>query len=445
MQCASLVVPVSYANPKKYGNTSINVAKLQAWGKRTGSLVLNPGGPGGSGIDYAGAGEGVVSSSVLEHYDLVGFDPRGVASSHPIKCLTDAQLDTLLAFDASPDTAAEVTQVMKLADGIGHGCVKNAPVLSRFVDTESVARDMDVLRAALGARKLNYLGKSYGTFIGSTYAHLFPTRVGRFVLDGVVDPRQGNVGLSKMQAMGFERAFARFIDYCLKNDCPLGNTRTQARAKMLDIIAASDVHPVATSQAKRPLTQSLLVSGLLFGMYDASYGWQEELHALRGVVKGDGSDMLSMVDWFTSRENGHFKDNGNEVIYAVNCIDRADRPDAPQLKRLAADWSKQYPFFGSYLAWSMVGCTHWPVPATGRAGAWSGGKIPPLLIIGNVWDPATPVEGAKSLASQMPGSVFLQWNGDGHTAYMQGSPCVDDYVNRFYLQGGTPKAGTVCG
>ena len=444
MLCATMTVPISYAQPGKYGDTEVKIAKLPAWGKRRGAIVINPGGPGGSGIDYASAGSSVVSASVLRNYDLVGFDPRGVGRSDPIDCVTDAQLDAFIAFDASPDSAAEATTAMSLAGQLGQGCLRHAPALSRFVDTESVARDVDILRALLGDQKLNYLGKSYGTFIGSTYARLFSSRVGRMVLDGVVDPALNNTQMSKMQAMGFERAFDRFLSYCLQNDCPLGSTRSSALARLQQIIAASDSTPLPTSDSQRPLTQSLLVSGVLFGMYDSNYGWSQLLSSLRGVAKGDGDDMLSVVDWFLGRENGKYKDNSNEVIYAVNCIDRQDRPGVTQIRRLAADWTQEYPLFGSYLAWSMAGCADWPAPAVGTAASWRGGSIPQILIIGNTWDPATPIEGARSLAKQMPGSVFLEWRGDGHTAYMQGSGCVDDKVNAFYNDGKLPKSGSVC-
>lgn len=444
MQCATLMVPVSYEQPTAYGDTYINIAKLTAWGKRRGAIVLNPGGPGGSGIEYASAGQAVVSSRVLRNYDLVGFDPRGVVSSDPIDCISDAQMDAFLAFDASPNTAAEATTAMSLAAQLGKGCIKNAPALARFVDTESVARDMDVLRAALGEKKLNYLGKSYGTFIGSTYARLFPSQVGRMVLDGVVDPALNNTQLSKMQAMGFERAFSRFLDYCISRGCPLGNTRSSALAKLKDVITSSDSSPLPTGESKRPLTQSLLVSGILFGMYDSTYGWSQTLESLRSLVAGDGSDTLASVDWFLGRENGRYKDNSNEIIYAVNCIDREDRPGLTEIRQLAALWKKQYPLFGEYLAWSMSGCANWPAPARGKAAPWKGDPIPPVLIVGNTWDPATPIEGARALAKQMPRSVFMEWKGDGHTAYMQGSGCVDDRVNAFFNDGKLPPSGTVC-
>ena len=446
-QCAKVRVPVSYAKPTKYGDIQLSIIKRPAddRGRRIGSLLINPGGPGGSGVDYAKAADMVVSADVLRRYDLVGFDPRGVASSAPIKCLTDAQLDTMLASDATPDTPAEVNEFRRLSAVLGNGCLKAAPRLTPRVDTRSAARDMDIIRAVLGDVRMNYLGKSYGTFLGGTYAQLFPSRVGRFVLDGVVDPKLSNVALSESQALGFERAIKRFLADCVvRSDCPFTGTATQAYRELLDVIDGADQSPLPTGQSGRPLTQALLQMGVIYGMYDATYGWQAERNALRGVLRGDGSDMLDLVDFFVSRESGAYQDNANEVIAAVNCIDRQDRPNAYKTGKYAAAWKKKYPMFGEILAWGLLACEQWPAPAVGHVGAWRGGKIPPVLVVGTTFDPATVVEGARNLHKQMPGSRLLEWKGDGHTAYRQGSSCVDAVVDAFYISGALPKANKVC-
>ena len=446
-QCARVRVPVSYAHPSKYGDIELSVTRRPAddRARRIGSLVINPGGPGGSGVDYAKAADMVVSADVLRRYDLVGFDPRGVASSAPIKCLTDAQLDTMLAADATPDSPAEVNEFRRLSAVLGDGCLKAAPKLAPRVDTGSAARDMDIIRAVLGDTRMNYLGKSYGTFLGATYASLFPSRVGRFVLDGVVDPKLSNVALSESQALGFERAIKRFLADCVaREDCPFTGTATQAYRRLLQVIEAADASPLPSGQPARPLTQALLQMGVIYGMYDSTYGWQAERNALRGVLRGDGSDMLDLVDFFVSRESGRYKDNANEVIAAVNCIDRQDRPSAYRVGKYATAWKKKYPMFGEILAWGLLACEKWPAPAVGKVGAWRGGEIPPMLVVGTAFDPATVVESSRSLQRQLPGSRLLEWKGDGHTAYRQGSTCVDAVVDAFYISGALPKANKVC-
>ena len=444
--CGSVVVPISYAEPTKFGSLRIMMTKRAATtsSKRLGSLLVNPGGPGGSGIEYAQAGDMIVSANVLSRYDLIGFDPRGVGASQPIKCISDKQLDTMLAADATPDTDAELAQFRSLSKTLGDGCERKNSKLLPFVDTVSAARDMDIIRAVLGDAQMNYLGKSYGTFLGSTYARLFPTRVGRFVLDGVIDPRMDNRALSKVQAMGFERAMRRFLADCAeRTDCPVKRNVNAAYAQLLGIIAKTDTRPMPTNDAGRPLTQALLQTGLIVGMYDSIYGWEAERNALRGVVDGDGTDMLNLVDFFLSREGGRYKDNSNEVIGAVNCIDRPDRPNAAATKKYANAWNKQYPMFGAVLAYGLLVCERWPAPAVGKAAAWSG-KTNPILIVGNTYDPATPVEGAKALHAQMKNSRYLEWVGDGHTAYRQGSSCVDTIVDTFFNSGTLPTKNQVC-
>ena len=446
-QCARIKVPISYADPLGSGSIWLHVTKRPASTpkNRLGSLLVNPGGPGGSGIEYAQAADMIVSTSVLDRYDLVGFDPRGVASSAPVKCLSDAQLDTMLAFDATPDNSTEIQRFRTLAKVLGEGCLRNAPTLAKHVDTISAARDMDIIRAILGDTKMTYLGKSYGTFLGATYASLFPKRVGKFVLDGVIDPAQSNVQLSETQAMGFERAIKRFLADCVKrSNCPLKRKVPDAYAQLLSIINKADLTPMPTDDPRRPLTQALMQMGVIFGMYDSTYGWEAERNALRGVVRGDGTDMLSMVDFYLSRESGQYKDNGNEVIAAVNCIDRQDRPNSVAVARYAKAWSAKYPMFGGILAWGLLSCEQWPAPAVGTASPWKGGVVNPILLVGTKYDPATPVEGARALHRQIPKSRLLEWVGDGHTAYRQGSSCVDDVVNRYFLDGALPAKDKVC-
>ena len=207
--CSTLSVPLDYTDPAGAA-ISISVIRLRA-SNSVGSLLLNPGGPGGSGIDYVRAAPYVVSRNLIHRYDIVGFDPRGVGKSTPVHCLTDAQTDEIIAADGSPDNQAEIDRIVALNKSFANACARKSPDVYRFVDTVSAARDIDILRSALGDDKLNWLGKSYGTFLGATYADLFPTRVGRMVLDGVINPTLSNEELSHGQALGFEDALQRFI------------------------------------------------------------------------------------------------------------------------------------------------------------------------------------------------------------------------------------------
>jgi len=213
-QCAKLTVPIDYAHPEA-GTLQLSVLKVPTTdpSKRIGSLVVNPGGPGGSGVFYAAGAQ--FTDRVRAAYDVVGFDPRGVGSSAPVRCLSDRQLDTFLGSDPTPDN---LTQEQQLADGakaFADSCTANGGPLLDHVSTIEAAKDMDVLRAALGDTKLNYLGKSYGTFLGATYADLFPKKVGRFVLDGVIDPKLTSSQVNEGQAVGFETATRAYVKACV--------------------------------------------------------------------------------------------------------------------------------------------------------------------------------------------------------------------------------------
>lgn len=445
-QCATLTVPLDYAAPA--GPTiGIKVTRLPTSGPgpRIGSLILNPGGPGGSGIDYAQAATDVVSPQVRAHYDIVGFDPRGVGASDPIHCLTGPETDQLIAVNGDPTTPSQVAAVVAESAVVGRNCASRNPTLVKLVGTPFVARDLDILRAALGDSKLYYLGKSYGTFLGATYAELFPTRVGRVVLDGAVDPSLSADQLAYGQALGFELALRRFVADCLKqSDCPLSGSVDAGLARIRSFLNGLADAPLQGAPG-RPLLQSLAVTGIISSLYDATNGWPALRQALTSAFGGDGSALLQIVDFYTQRNaNGTFANNGTDALYAVDCIDRPDTTGPERTAVLAAQWAKVAPTFGSYLAWGNLPCYNWPVAPTDQPHRITAPGAPPILVVGTQHDPATPYPWAVSLASQLSRGVLLTWTGDGHTAYRLGSTCIDSAVDAYFLNGTTPPAGTVC-
>ncbi|MFN8168349.1 MAG: alpha/beta hydrolase [Candidatus Nanopelagicales bacterium] len=446
-QCAKLTVPVDYAKPT--GDTmQISVIRLRAsdQGNRIGSLVLNPGGPGGSGVDYARAARAVVDDSVRERYDVVGFDPRGVARSSPVECLDDRQTDAFLAADGSPDDSAEVAQLEKLSKQFADTCKARSSKILAHIDTESAARDVDVLRAALGDQKLYWLGASYGTFLGATYADLFPTKVGRMVLDGAIDPSLTNVELTHGQAKGFELALRRFVENCIKqSDCPLPRDVQGGLDRIQQFFDDVDSAPLPTGDKKRPLTQALAQNAVLSYLYFPPTDWEQLRYGLSSAFDGDGSVLLSMLDERLSRdESGRYQDNSNAALYAVNALDRPDRPTAAESQVLADQWSKEAPVFGAFLAWGNLPFQYWQAPATGSPHQITAPGSPKILVVGTTYDPATPYPWAQALAKQLSQGVLLTRVGDGHTGYGMGSECTDKAIDRYLLTGSTPAAGTVC-
>jgi len=446
--CASLKVPLDYADPSG-ATISIAVFKAPATrpSQRIGSLVVNPGGPGGSGVDYARAADYIVAPDVRERFDIVGFDPRGVDRSDPIQCVSPSQLDTFLGTDPTPDTPAEEQGFAAQSKLFADACAANAGPLLAHVSTEDAARDMVVLRAALGEDRLNYLGKSYGTFLGATYAGLFPTKVGRFVLDGVLPPDLTADQIDLGQAQGFELATRTWAAYCVnKGSCPLGSTVDQVMQGLRDFLAQVDATPIAKTgdSAVTKLTEGWASTGIAAAMYDQG-SWPTLVTAMRQALAGDGTGLMNLANLYADRKhNGGYVDNLMQVIYAVNCLDRPESGSLAQHEALAAEAEKTAPTWGSFLMWSALPCGYWPVPATGKPETISAQGSGPIVVIGTTRDPATPYAWAVRLRDQLANASLITFNGDGHTAYMRSNSCVDDAVDAYYIAGTVPKDGLHC-
>ena len=434
-ECSSFSAPIDYANPAD-GAMQISVIRKLATGTALGSLVLNPGGPGGSGIEYTTYAEYVVSDTLRENFDIVGFDPRGVGFSTPVECLDDEQTEEYIALDGSPDDQTEIDQAQAMSELFAQSCAINSPDTYKFLDTISAARDVDILRALLGDEKLNWLGKSYGTFLGATYADLFPERVGRMLLDGAIDPMLTNEKLSYGQALGFELALTRFVDDCVtKSDCPLSASGAAGVSEVGDLLIKLDANPITLDDG-RLFTQAMGTLGVVGSLYDKQYGWPELRTNLGLAIDGDFSGLASSVDFYTGRQSdGSYKDNSNDAIAAVNCLDRPDRATTEETAALASEWKKVAPNFGEYLAWSNISCSYWQAEATGVPKEITAPGTPTILVVGTVNDPATPYAWSQALAAQLSKGVLLTLDGDGHTAYYQGSKCIDEIVDNFYLTG----------
>jgi pimeloyl-ACP methyl ester carboxylesterase len=444
-ECATAQVPLDYDAPD---GEVIELALLRApatGDDRLGTLLVNPGGPGGSGIDYAAST--VVNDAVHERYDIVGFDPRGVGESTPVDCLSDADLDEFVSADGSPDDAGEVMLLQVQAAEFTGGCATRAVERLPHVGTSDVARDVDVLRAVLGDEQLNYLGKSYGTYIGALYAEQFPERVGRVVLDGAIDPALTGAELALGQADGFERALGAYLDHCLEGEeCPLGRIETEARSTLTNLLDVIDATPLPTADESRPLTQSLALRGIALPLYlNPDEGYAVLSLALDDALAGDGAALLTLADLYLFRNpDGTYDGNTNEAIYAVNCLDRPHAGSIAEIEAAAPVFEAASPIFGSFLAWDEVTCVEWPVPPASEPARVSAAGAPPIVVVGTTGDPATPYEWAESLAAQLESGVLVSYEGSVHTAYREGSDCIDEAVDTYLLDGTVPDDGLRC-
>lgn len=450
-ECSTLRVPVDYANPS--GPTiEVAVVRVRSTGQdRIGSLVVNPGGPGGSGVDYAKNqlwGDFVVSKAVMKRYDLVGFDPRGVARSAPVVCLEGAQMDEFLAQDPTPDSTAEAQRALELSRAFAAACTqRDSNGLLGHVSTIDAAKDLDVLRAALGDDKLYYLGKSYGTYLGAVYAELFPTRTGRLVLDGAIAPDLGDGEMALGQALGFERATTAYLEHCVaEGNCPLGDDVDAARRGLVDLFSRLDATPVPVDDDPRvtQLTEGWAVLGVGLAMYEQTL-WPGLTDALRDAQNGDGSALMDNAEMYADRSADGDYGNILQALPAVNCLDRPSTDTVEVVQRRAEEMAKQAPVWGRMLAWGELQCTVWPAQSDSggpRRIAASGSA--PILVVGTTRDPATPYEWAVDLAEQLEAGRLLTYDGDGHTAYRRSNTCVDEAVDRYLLDGAVPEEGTSC-
>ena len=447
-ECATVRVPVDYDDLT--GETvELAVTRLPASdpGTRIGSLLLNPGGPGGSGVDFAQQSASVLfGEEVRAAYDLVGFDPRGVGNSDPIDCVSDDRMDALQASDPNPDSAAEVGQAIDAYRDFAAGCQRDASQLLAHVSTVDVARDLDVLRTVLGEEQLDYVGFSYGTLIGAVYAELFPQRVGRMVLDGAVDPSLDPVELNLAQAHGFQIALEAYVADCVTNPtCPLGTDVDEGLDRLRTFIDGLDAEPLPTDDPDRPLTQALGVIGIAAPLYNKQMWVGLTLALHQALEDGDGNHFLTIVDLYSQRTEDGYANNAREAIVAVNCLDHPSSLTVPEIQRMADDFERVAPTLAPGFAWGAIGCSFWPVKAAAPLPQRiDGAGAAPIVVVGTTRDPATPYAWSVALADQLDSAVLLTRDGDGHTAYGSGSACIDDAVDAYLLDGTVPPDGTSC-
>lgn len=447
----TVTVPLDWDEPA--GSTiEIAVARHRAEGAAQGSLLMNPGGPGGSGYDFvAYSAAYIVTPDVLAAYDIIGFDPRGVGQSTPIQCYDDQQKDELLygTFDADYGTQAWIDELTVAEVGWIDACVENTGDLLGNLDAASVARDMDVMRAVLGDEKLTYLGYSYGTYLGAVYAQLFPEKVGRMVLDGAVDPLVGDLDALATQMAGFESAYRAFLEYCFaQGGCPFSGSVESGMQQTEDLMKSAGARNL-TSDDGRTLDLATIGTGLIQNLYSESL-WSRLVQMLADLKAGDAALTFESADDYNSRYPGGFYDgNGYDIYTAVTCNEGTLGTDGVTPLEGLAVIDQRAPYLGfataldDYVALDVT-CSNWPYEPANMPTSYQAAGAPPILVVGTTNDPATPYAQAVSLAGQLSSGVLITYDGEGHTIYAQGVSCVDDTVDAYFLNGTVPAADPMC-
>ena len=450
-QCATLKVPIDYTDTA-LGTFDIAVIRYRDPNQhdRIGSLVINPGGPGVSGINFVLDAEYTLNPDTLERYDIVGFDPRGVGQSSAIHCLNDSEQDAAFASDPRPDTDEEFAQALTDTQDFIDKCIENTEHIQYF-SSLNVAHDMDLLRQYLGDTRLNYMGFSYGTYLGTLYAQQYPYKVGRFVLDGAINPLISAEQQALVQVGAFDKALSNFINDCLgQKDCPL--PKNASGSFFTDLFESVADKPLVINEngSTRLITEGLVVTGTAAALYDDITGWPLLQAAIAQALDGDGAGFAQLADGYYGRTNdGTYLDNQNDANIIIDCLDWPSSSTNEEIRAAAAKFAKTAPVFGPYVAYSEVTC-NLLIQTVGKEinqinlNTMQIKPTNPVLIIGTTQDPATPYAWAKALNTYILGSRLVTLKGEGHTGYGRGSACTDDAVDNYLTTGHLPAQNITC-
>lgn len=449
-QCAFLKAPLDWSNPDG-DQISLALAIHRSGQKDAPVLFVNPGGPGGTVVSalpyYAALGLG---EPVVKAYDIVALDPRGVGASTPVFCMTDQERDQRNAGEdtdtADDNPQSAIAEVKEDSRSLADGCRSHSGSLFEHIDTVSAARDFDMVRAVLGQETLNLLGYSYGSFLGATYAGLFPERVGRFVLDGALDPSLSVDEISALQMRGLDASLQQWISDCATQaSCPMGHSREEGIATVRSFLESLEKNPLTTNDPNRPLTEGLAVTAMTGSMYNTTR-WPQLTQAFAAAwQKGDGTAMLAIADLMNSRNpDGTYADNSADAINAINNLDYEPEGSSEQWVSQAAALKSELSILGRYVGYPSAALSAWPTRHADRHPITAQGAAP-IVVIGTTHDPATPYTMAQGLSGQLASGVLVSVEGWSHTAYRRGAnQCVVSAVEDYLVKGTVPTDGLMC-
>jgi pimeloyl-ACP methyl ester carboxylesterase len=443
-QCSVLPVPLDDADP---GGATINLAVVKRpardGAERIGSLVVDPGGPGLSGITYLRGAADTLPGAVQDRFDLVSFDPRGVGQSGSIDC--EGTLDPLFDQAFSPSGAGQRAALVQAFRQLAAACAARNPVLLAHVSTEETARDLDRLRASLGDHKLSFLGFSYGTYLGAQYASTYPDRVRAFVLDGAIDPTLDATTSVLQQVKGFEHSLDDFLADCSAHPGCAFHHHGDAGAAYDALRARAARAPLPARDGEgRRLDQTRLDAAVLEELYVGRPEWPSLATALAHADDGDASTLLDVADAFVGRKSSGRDDGALEAFWAISCLDGPVVGDVAATQKVEADARRIAPRLGPFIVNNSLACSVWPVAPRPSRGRLTAAGAAPILVVGTTQDPATPLVQARTLAHLLDRSALLVVAGERHTAYASGNDCVDAIVDRYLLTRAVPRPGTRC-
>ena len=441
-QCATLTVPADYRDANS-DTIKISLMRLPASEKRKGVILTNPGGPGGSGIEFMSwAGRELADSLQLQSFDIVGFDPRGVDESGGVRCMTDKELDDFMYLDDTPDTPEE-KKLDAESDKFDTACTdKYGTKLQRY-STEYAARDMDLIRASMGVEKIHYLGISYGTYLGGVYATLFPDRVAAMFLDSAYDPAGDTLEQQyTTQAVGFEKAFKNWITWCEANEEKCAFHSDDVKKEWLALYDQLDKESLVVDG--RDVNHNVLNEATKASLY-AESRWGELARAISAAATGDGAALLAIADSWNGRDDDGKYSSQNDAFYVIQCASGMGSPEPEDPEALAKTLKAKAPwYFRNLTADDLEGdeCEDGFGSPKLQEISYSGDA--PIVVLGGKNDPATPFRWAEEMAARLGSNArLLTFTGEGHSQILV-SYCVDKIAGELFAKNVLPKKGTTC-
>ncbi|AWB95232.1 alpha/beta hydrolase [Agromyces badenianii] len=444
--CSTARAPLDWDQPSA-GDIELALIRQPAEEEKAGSLLLNPGGPGVSGYDFVASSIDVaVTEAVQDRYDIVGFDPRGVGRSTAVSCLEPEELDDVL-YGVTPGARGSndwLTRQNELTHSLGQACLTDTGPLLAEVDTVSAAHDLDLLRAVLGEEQLDYLGYSYGAYLGTIYAGMHADKVGRLVLDGAIDPSLGDAQIALAQAQGLETALRAYLAACMPAaTCPFQGTVDDGMATVRSILDAVSKQPIPSTDGRSVGADTLLVA-IAAPLYTPE-AWPALDTLFTAVLAGQPEFALTLVDGYYGRTpDGAYTGNLFEAYRAVRCLDYPAQNSVSVMKEQGKALTVAAPYLGPYLAYGDLSCLSWPFHSANVPAPVTATGAAPILVLGTTNDPATPYQWAVAVASQLESGILVTRQGDGHTAFNKGNACVDATVEQYLIDGVVPPADVLC-
>jgi pimeloyl-ACP methyl ester carboxylesterase len=438
-QCGTLQVPLSYAKPSGQ-QIKLALFRLPAKdpSKRIGTILVNPGGPGSSGVQFARLTAIGFPAAIRARFDVIGWDPRGVGASDPINC--GAALARAANLDQAPVTAAQRAALVKGDQQFGAACQAKVGAILGNVSTVDSARDMDRIRADLGQKRISYIGYSYGTYLGAVYANMFPTHVRAMVLDGVSDPGESAKTDFLVQARALDHAIDGYLAKCAAQSSCAFHSGDHPQAAFAALMRRIEAHPIAVGNRQLGPTQ------FFFGVAGSLYGDNQTTVAkdLAAAAAGNGAPLLKAFDDYVGRKPNGTYSTEQSANAAINCLDGRSIGNLAAAQKLEHQFVTAAPQFGRFVLYSNMGCGYWPETAHPPKLPITAKGAPPILVIGSTRDPITPYSDAVHLAHELHSGVLLTASNAGHTSnFAIGGPC-DALGVKYLLTGTPPPNGTHC-